>query len=62
MGQSATTCASRKCFLMGEAIDGVRILSEKPVMLMTSDHLGPDVRIPLNIRALLRLITPSADV
>lgn len=47
---------------MGEAIDGVRILSEKPVMLMTSDHLGPDVRIPLNIRALLRLITPSADV
>ncbi len=48
--------------LNGGQLDRVRILSEKSVMLMTNDHLGPDVEIPLNIRALLRLITPSAEM
>ena len=44
----------------GGELDGVRILSAKSVMLMTSDHLEPDIEIPSNIRALLRLLTPSA--
>jgi CubicO group peptidase (beta-lactamase class C family) len=46
----------------GGQLDGVRILSQKSVMLMTSDQLGPDTQIPLNIRRLLRLITPSAEM
>ncbi len=42
--------------------NGVRILSEKSVQLMTSDHLGPDVQFPANMRNLLRPITPSPEM
>ncbi len=48
--------------LNGGQLDGVRILSEKSVMLMTSDALGPDVDVPSNIRALLRLIAPTPEM
>ena len=48
--------------LNGGLLDGQRVLSSKSVALMTSNHLGPRVEIPHNIRALLRLMAPSAEM
>ena len=48
--------------LNGGILDGNRLLSSKSVALMTTNHLGPHVEIPQNIRALLRLIAPSLEM
>ncbi len=48
--------------LNGGILDGNRVLSSKSVALMTSNHLGPHVDIPHNIRALLRFIAPSPEM
>ncbi len=48
--------------LNGGELDGVRILSPKSVMLMTSDHLSGTAVVPQEMKTFLGIIAPSPEM